>query len=406
MSTDNPCDKEFKGLPCADVTRRVCVRLLTDEFSQDALAIRHCVDGVPSSVETIYALDGVTPLVGYTAANMVECPQEIRVRPTATPFALRSQILLAAEGESQIGAGLLTFARASVANQFNAAGALVSVDVDTPRYDFHPVTHEPRGLLIEAEATNLFLNSATGATQTVSVAAVPHTISFYGTGTITLSGVHAHAVVGAGAFPARQSYTFTPTAGDLVCTVTGTVQKVQLETGVFASSWITTTGASDTRAADVVVIEGDDFNALGLTAPQWAAVLDYEKPSSDPLLAGESLFMITDSLDEKYYALFGNNNGLLICVKENPVSGEFASMFQLVDGAVEAGVHKVAFTGSNTDGISAVDGREFTLSQNSQFLFSKLRFGSYAGNNVNLWLRGFTVYTGAVPAAELIALTV
>ena len=84
MSESNPCDKEFKGLPCADVTRRVCVRLLTDEFSQDALAIRHCVDGVPSSVETIYALDGVTPLVGYTAANMVECPQEIRVRPTGT----------------------------------------------------------------------------------------------------------------------------------------------------------------------------------------------------------------------------------------------------------------------------------------------------------------------------------
>ena len=78
MSTDNPCDKEFKGLPCADAARHVCVKLATDSCSRDAIAIRACVNGVLSSTENIYETDGVTPLVGYTAANIVQCPQEVR----------------------------------------------------------------------------------------------------------------------------------------------------------------------------------------------------------------------------------------------------------------------------------------------------------------------------------------
>lgn len=78
MSTDNPCDKEFKGLPCADVARHVCVKLATDSCSRDAIAIRACVDGVLSSTETIYETDGVTPLVGYGPGNIVQCPQEVR----------------------------------------------------------------------------------------------------------------------------------------------------------------------------------------------------------------------------------------------------------------------------------------------------------------------------------------
>lgn len=78
MSTDNPCDKEFKGLPCADVARHVCVKLATDSCSRDAIAIRACVDGVLSSTETIYETDGITPLTGYGPGNIVQCPQEVR----------------------------------------------------------------------------------------------------------------------------------------------------------------------------------------------------------------------------------------------------------------------------------------------------------------------------------------
>jgi len=116
--------------------------------------------------------------------------------------------------------------------------------------DYHPVTHAPLGLLVEPTATNLLLASQTLATQTVTVSAVAYTLSFYGTGTITLSGVStAGPLVGTGAAD-RVSLTFTPTAGSLTLTVTGTVSEGQLETGSVPTSPIRTFTTSVTRGPD------------------------------------------------------------------------------------------------------------------------------------------------------------
>lgn len=76
---------------------------------------------------------------------------------------------------------------------------------------------------------NLLLNTDTLATQNVTVTAVEHVLSFTGTGTITLSGVStAGPLVGTGA-DNRVSLTFTPTAGTLTLTVSGSVKFAQLE---------------------------------------------------------------------------------------------------------------------------------------------------------------------------------
>jgi len=152
----------------------------------------------------------------------------------------------------------VTFTRASSATYYNSAGVLTLAAVNAPRFDYNPTTLQPRGLLIEETRANLLLNSLINGTnlttQTVTVTAVPTTLSFYGTGTIVLSGAAVATIVGTGAYPSRQTYTFTPTAGALIVTVTGTVQFAQLEVGAFALSYIPTAGTAVTRAQDFASI--------------------------------------------------------------------------------------------------------------------------------------------------------
>lgn len=84
---------------------------------------------------------------------------------------------------------------------------------------------------------NILLATDTLATQTRAVTAVAHTLSFTGTGTVTLSGVStAGPLVGTGASD-RVSLTFTPTAGNLTLTVSGSVTLAQLETGSTATAY-------------------------------------------------------------------------------------------------------------------------------------------------------------------------
>jgi hypothetical protein len=159
------------------------------------------------------------------------------------------------------------FTRASVGTAIGPLGSMLTLAANQPRFAHHPTTGECMGLLIEPAATNLLLNSATLATQTVTVTAAAHTLSFYGSGTVTLSGAADAVVAGVGVFPGYTTLTFTPSAGSLTLTVTGAVQFANLELGSFATSWVPTTGAAATRAADTATLSGADF-AKGYRAGQ------------------------------------------------------------------------------------------------------------------------------------------
>ena len=179
----------------------------------------------------------------------------------------------------------ITHARASSATMVNASGTLVTVGNNVPRTGHHIYNGSAwvnEGILHESEArTNLLLNSGTLSTQSATVANVANTLSFTGTGTVTLSGVStAGPLVGTGTGENnRVSLTFTPTAGTLTLTVSGTVTNAQLEAGSTASSYIPTAGTTATRAAET------------LTAP--AANLPYDSTNMSIQMSGKMTYADT-----------------------------------------------------------------------------------------------------------------
>lgn len=153
----------------------------------------------------------------------------------------------------------------NTATRTNASGVLEIVNANLPRYDFNPSTLICRGQLIEEPRTNLFLNSLINGTnlttQSVTLAATSYALSFYGSGSIVISGGHSATVSGAGAYPTRTTYVFTPTAGSSTFTVSGTVQYAQIEAGAFATSFIPTAGTSALRNGDAVEMSGTNFSS-------------------------------------------------------------------------------------------------------------------------------------------------
>lgn len=195
--------------------------------------------------------------------------------------------------------GIVSLTRSTDGVRIDGTGALETLGPDVARIEHDPNSLAPIGLLLESARTNLFTQSATPATQVITVAAVPHVLSFYGTGSVDISGVHIATVTGGGVFPTRTEYTFTPTAGALTLTVSGSISSPQLEEGEVASSPVTTGASAVSRGEDIATV------ALGPWFDTSAGTLVFEG-SLDSALANDRILEIDDGTTATRISLLWN----------------------------------------------------------------------------------------------------
>lgn len=235
----------------------------------------------------------------------------------------------------------ITFSRASVASYINSAGQMTLSSSGQPRFDHDPVTLARKGLLIESARTNLLLNStidgANLATQSVSVTAQAYALTFYGTGSITLSGAHVAVVNGSGAFPTRTQLLLTPSAGTLTLTIAGTVQYAQLEAGAFATSYIPTSGLSVQRLAESYSMTGTAFS-------------DWYNPT-EGTMHSTCIFTNDLAISKPVISISDNSANEIISHGLNPSTATTYS-FIVCDGGVEQ--VRINHTGITTGAVQSV----------------------------------------------------
>lgn len=302
----------------------------------------------------------------------------------------------------------ITFTRATGATRINASGLIEAVASNVPRFNYDPVTLAARGLLIEEQQTNLLLNSASLSTQTVTVSAVAYTISFYGAGVITFSGAATAVITGTGAYPSRTTYTFTPTAGALVVTVTGLAVNAQLELGASVTSYIPTTSAAATRAADVATMTGANFSSW---YRQDEGTLFAEISDAAPLSSGASrrIANITDGTENNRITI-GYAGGGGVAAAFVTSGGIAQAVFNSPSGAYPFPT-KVAIAYKENDFCAAVNGSAFstdtggTLPIVDRMNIGDLIAGGTGPQNINGHIRRIAYFPRRLANAELRALT-
>ena len=292
------------------------------------------------------------------------------------------------------------FTRGSTGTFVGSNGLIQSALFNEARFDHDPITLVCKGLLIEESRTNLVFPSATLTTQTRTVTAVAHTLSFYGTGTVVLSGAHSATVVGTGAYPTRTTLTFTPTAGSLTLTVTGSVTQAQLEASYFPTSYIPTTTGSLARSADVCSITGAAFTGM-YNAIEGAFLSN----SSQPFITVTNaiVYAADNGADNERFNL-RHQTSLAV----SQLGGATQSLIDLSDPTANA-VSKIAYAYANANYGAARNGTFGASFPNLAVPTVNRIFIGSKGHNSSEYLNGHIAsiryYKKRLPNAKLVTLT-
>jgi len=207
------------------------------------------------------------------------------------------------------------------------------------RYEYDPITLAPKGALIEAQATNLLLNSAVPATQNVTTTAQSYTVSMWGTGTCTLSGTATGVLTGTGA-NVRTSLTVTATAGTLTATFAGSNTSGQFEAGSL-TSYIPTGAGTVVRVADTSSVGYDDL----CKALPWLMDTNLLANPDTPVTQS-----ITTTAQQYTVQMQGTGTCTLSGTATGVLTGTGAGNVVTMTVTATAGTLTLTFAGSNTNG--------------------------------------------------------
>jgi hypothetical protein len=182
---------------------------------------------------------------------------------------------------------------------------------------------KPRG-----GSRNLLRQTAILGTQTRPVTAAQHTLSFRGTGTVTLSGAStAGPLVGTGADDVV-SLTFTPTAGNLTLTVSGTVNDAQLELGSVRSTYQLVADASGFDITEAGKADCWYLYGGGVADPRWMQTPTIT-PNTDKVQVFAGVRKLSDanraSVVEMSTTIASNNGAFLMTAPDTSASYAFAT---------------------------------------------------------------------------------
>lgn len=328
------------------------------------------------------------------------------------------------------------FSRGSGGGYFDHNGLWVMAGSDEPRFDHHPLTGAPRGLLLEGQRTNLLLwnrdltnaawtktnmtiaknavgidgVSASASTLTAgannaivlqavtsgsaarSVAAYVRRVSGSGTVEMTQNGGStwtAVAVTGSWSRVGPASATVTNPSVGFRLAASGDVIEVdyvQLENGVFSSSAIATTFAQVTRAGDLPVCA--ELKAIGYNVAEGTFLTEFEPVGIN---SGDiqRLFTFDDGGTNTVVGLGMRASGSNL---QPRISNGGATTYNSVGGTIVAGqANRAVMAWKNQDALCCLNG-SLLVANTSAVIPSGLgwlRLGHGAGGSVPgfFWLR-------------------